>query len=78
MHEKPKKDPILPNLAENTETVGDLKQNGDKMTKISNAFEVLMGARGDTQKRTPVKTRIKRLEKNVRTTPTMMDKWARK
>ena len=71
---------IRPNLQHfgKTTKVEDLKENGQKNEKIANAFELLMGAKGDTQKRTPVKIRVKRLDKNAKTTPTLMDKWVNK
>ena len=61
----PKIRPNLQHLGE-TANVEDLKENGQKNEKIANAFELLMGARGYTQQRTPVKIRVKSLTRMPR------------
>ena len=57
---------------------GDSNEIGQNSDHIKNAFKVLMETRGDTQKITPVKIKVKRLEKKEKTTPKTMEKWLRK
>ena len=41
---------------------GVTSNDTEKMDTHKNAFELLMGAKGDTRSKTPIKRRIKRLE----------------
>jgi len=57
---------------------GDSNEIGQNSDHIKNAFKVLMETRRDAQKITPVKIKVKRLEKKEKTTPKTMEKWLRK